>query len=198
MSCEIQQLLLWNVQWLRSSPTCWSLSQRRFMPCLIQPCQRVTSKPWQPSVTWQTGNWWWSLAGQSTSQVNRGNYKGVSMNSKGSYYLSLCLSVLSSTRIFTYSDGWKLLSQKTACGGLSLVTNSNIAYGIGAKIDDGVCVCPEITQKALRWYDKSSWFYLALSGTAKMLGKQPLGWYGGLQWFCTASTWPTSVVFIDE
>lgn len=31
-----------------------------------------------------------------------------------------------------YSDGWKLLSQKTACGGLSWETNSTIAPGAGA------------------------------------------------------------------
>lgn len=108
MSWEIkQQLLLWNAQWLRSSLTCWWLSQRRFMPCLIQPCRRVTSKPWQPSVTWQTGNWWWSLAGQSTSQVNE-ELQECKHEQQRELLFILCFTVLSSTRIFTYSSGWKL------------------------------------------------------------------------------------------
>lgn len=52
---------------------------------------------------------------------------------------------LSSSRIFTCSDGRKLLIQKTACGRPSLETNSSITPGAGAWVHC-VCVCPGIMQ----------------------------------------------------
>lgn len=65
------QLPLAALQITKSSLTCWSLSQRRFMPCQTRRYQTATSRPWLRCVTWRTESWWWTSAGLNISQVGK-------------------------------------------------------------------------------------------------------------------------------